>query len=83
MQPFELDGNGECPHGGDGVTCPPCQKAHQADKPELKRLWTVKARYSGHCTSCNSGILVGQLISKWGLGEPGERGKVLHKDCRP
>lgn len=83
MQPFELDGNGECIHGGDGVTCPPCQKAHRESKPELVKLWTTAARYAGHCTSCNLGIHPGQLISKWGTDSQDPNARTLHKDCKP
>lgn len=67
---------GDCPHGGDYWSCPPCQNTASGHTP-ARRLpaWRLirrnPARYPSHCRACNTGIDPGDRAALWTDGSDG------------
>ena len=64
---IDLDENGECEHGGDGVTCPPCvNKRRGTVVPEpLKVSYHFVAMHDGQCAGCDLPIHKGDWVARW------------------
>lgn len=83
-KPLRLDGTvamhgaGECPHGGDSATCPPCRTvaAPRSVKPKASHGGGFPARFDGQCRGCNLPIFEGDIIVTWSDGRP-----ATHEGC--
>ena len=73
----ELDENGECEHGGDGVTCPPCvnrRKGTVVPEP-VKVSYHFVAMFDSQCRGCDLPISKGSWVTRW------SDDTVKHYDC--
>jgi len=63
----ELDENGECEHGGDGLTCPPCVNRRRGTViPEpVKVSYHFVAMFDGQCRGCDLPIHKGDWVTRW------------------
>lgn len=70
--------DGECEHGGDPMTCPPCVRVRLKMTPAIdpnKTSYLFAARYDGQCPVCNLPIAVGEWCAMK------QSGKTVHYAC--
>ena len=73
----ELDENGECEHGGDGVTCPPCVNRRRGTViPEpVKVSYLFVAKFDSTCSECNL------PLSRGSWSKMLTDGRAIHYEC--
>jgi len=77
MDEVQLDENGECEHGGDGVTCPPCVNRRRGTViPEpVKVSYLFVAKFDSTCSECNL------PLSRGSWSKMLTDGRAIHYEC--
>jgi len=64
---LELDEYGECEHGGDGLTCPPCMNKRKGTvvSEQVKVSYHFIAKVDLTCQGCGLPIYRNQWVTRW------------------